>query len=96
MAAALRAYEYWMYSYRRVWRGTFMSSLLNPVLYLTALGVGLGKLVNRGATPLGVPYLEFVAPGMLAATAMQIAAIEGSFPIRAAPTRSIARSWAAW
>jgi lipooligosaccharide transport system permease protein len=86
MAAALRAYEYWMYSYRRVWRGTFMSSLLNPVLYLTALGVGLGKLVNRGGTPLGVPYLEFVAPGMLAATAMQIAAIEGSFPIRAAIT----------
>ena len=86
MASALRAYEYWMYSYRRVWRGTFMSSLLNPVLYLTALGVGLGKLVNRGATPLGVPYLEFVAPGMLAATAMQIAAIEGSFPIRAAIT----------
>jgi len=84
MTAALRAYEYWLYSYRRVWRGTFMSSLLNPVLYLTALGIGLGKLVNRGGTPLGVPYLEFVAPGMLAATAMQIAAIEGSFPIRAA------------
>jgi lipooligosaccharide transport system permease protein len=84
MTAALRAYEYWLYSYRRVWRGTFMSSLLNPVLYLTALGIGLGKLVNRGGTPLGVPYLEFVAPGMLAATSMQIAAIEGSFPIRAA------------
>jgi lipooligosaccharide transport system permease protein len=86
MASALRAYEYWLYTYRRVWRGTFMSSLLNPVLYLTALGVGLGKLVNRGGTPLGVPYLEFVAPGMLAATAMQIAAIEGAFPIRAAIT----------
>jgi lipooligosaccharide transport system permease protein len=86
MTAALRAYEYWLYSYRRVWRGTFMSSLLNPVLYLSALGIGLGKLVNRGGTPLGVPYLDFVAPGMLAATAMQIAAIEGSFPIRAAIT----------
>jgi lipooligosaccharide transport system permease protein len=86
MTSALRAYEYWLYGYRRTWRGTFMSSLLNPVLYLTALGIGLGKLVNRGGTPLGVPYLEFVAPGMLAATAMQIAAIEGSFPIRAAIT----------
>jgi lipooligosaccharide transport system permease protein len=84
MASALRAYEYWLYTYRRVWRGTFMSSLLNPVLYLTALGVGLGKLVNQGSTPLGVPYLDFVAPGMMAATAMQIAAIEGAFPIRAA------------
>ena len=84
MTAALRAYEYWLYSYRRVWRGTFMASLLNPVLYLTALGVGLGKLVNHGGTPLGVPYLEFVAPGLLAATAMNIASIEGAFPIRAA------------
>jgi lipooligosaccharide transport system permease protein len=84
MSAALRAYEYWLYTYRRVWRGTFMSSLLNPVLYLTALGVGLGKLVNSGSTPLGIPYLDFVAPGMLAATAMQISAIEGSFPVRAA------------
>jgi lipooligosaccharide transport system permease protein len=84
MSSALRAYEYWLYTYRRTWRGTFMSSLLNPLLYLTALGVGLGKLVNRGSTPLGVPYLDFVAPGMLAATAMQISAIEGAFPIRAA------------
>jgi len=84
MAYSLRAYEYWLTVYRRVWRGTIMSSVLNPVLYLTALGVGLGKLVNRGAHPLGIPYLDFVAPGMLAAVAMQVAAIESSFPVRGA------------
>ena len=49
MSAALRAYEYWLYTYRRVWRGTFMSSLLNPVLYLTALGVGARSRFIRGA-----------------------------------------------
>lgn len=81
----IRSYEYWLAVYRRVWRGTVMSSLLNPVLYLTALGVGLGKVVNRsGGASLGMPYLDFVAPGMLAAVGMQIGAIESSFPVRGA------------
>ncbi len=81
---ALRSFEYWVMSYRRVWRGSVVSSLLNPVLYLTALGIGLGKLVNRGAHPLGVSYVAYVAPGMLAATAMQVAAFESSYPVMAA------------
>jgi lipooligosaccharide transport system permease protein len=84
MAYSLRAYEYWMAVYRRVWRGTIFTSVLNPVLYLSALGVGLGKLVNNGANPLGIPYLDFVGPGLLAAVGMQIATIESSFPVRGA------------
>jgi lipooligosaccharide transport system permease protein len=84
MAYSLRAYEYWMAVYRRVWRGTIFTSVLNPVLYLSALGIGLGKLVNNGANPLGIPYLDFVAPGLLAAVGMQIATIESSFPVRGA------------
>lgn len=83
MTYAFRAYEYWLIVYKRIFRGTIASSLLNPVLYLTAMGVGLGKVVNHGAHPLGVPYLDFVAPGMLAAAGMQVAAIESSFPVRA-------------
>ena len=84
MVSSLRAYEYWLTVYRRVWRGTIFSSFLNPVLYLSALGVGLGKLVNQGAHPLGIPYIDFVAPGMLAAIGMQVSAIEASFPVRGA------------
>jgi lipooligosaccharide transport system permease protein len=84
MTCTLRAYEYWLTAYRRVWRGSLATSLLNPVLYLTALGVGLGKIVNRGGSGLGVPYLEFVAPGMLAAVAMQLATFESSYPVMAA------------
>lgn len=83
MAGSLRAYEHWVTSYRRVWRGSVVSSVLNPVLYLTALGVGLGKLVNHGAHPLGVSYVSFVAPGMLAAVAMQIASFEATYPVMA-------------
>ena len=73
-AYTLRSFEYWLVVYRRVWRGTIVSSFLNPVLYLTAMGIGLGQLVNRGGGIDHIPYLEFVAPGMLAAVAMQVAA----------------------
>ena len=84
MAYALRAYEYWIASYRRVWRGSVVTSVLNPVLYLTALGVGLGKLVNNGNHPLGISYVAYVAPGMLAAVGMQIASFESTYPVMAA------------
>ena len=68
--------------YRRVWRGTEITSIINPVFYLGALGVGLGTLVNKSAgADLGVPYIDFVAPGMLAATAMTIATGEASWPV---------------
>lgn len=82
MGYALRSYEYWMRSYRRVWRGSIVGTVLNPVLYLSALGVGLGKLVNKGPG-LGVPYLDYVAPGVLASTAMLMAAFESSYPVMA-------------
>lgn len=81
----LRAYEHWLAQYKRVWRGTIGTSLLNPLLYLAALGVGLGTIVDRSQNaPAGVPYLDFIAPGLLAATAMQTAAIESSWPVMGA------------
>ena len=84
IALPLRVYEFWLAQYRRSWRGTVITSVVNPVFYLGALGVGLGTLVNRsGGQSLGVPYLDFVAPGMLAATAMQIASGESTWPVMA-------------
>jgi lipooligosaccharide transport system permease protein len=82
LAHPLRVYEYWWMQYRRTWRGTVITSIINPVFYLGALGVGLGTLVNKaGGDPLGVPYLDFVAPGMLAAAAMQLGSMEASWPV---------------
>jgi lipooligosaccharide transport system permease protein len=81
-----RSFEYWLHSSKHAWRASLLSSVLNPVLYLAALGVGLGALVDRsdpGALD-GVPYLEFVAPALLAATGMQIAAAEAGQPVRGA------------
>jgi lipooligosaccharide transport system permease protein len=82
LALPLRVFEYWLLQYRRVWRGSVVTSVINPVFYLGALGIGLGTLVNESSgAELGVDYLDFVAPGMLAATAMTIASNEASWPV---------------
>jgi lipooligosaccharide transport system permease protein len=81
-----RSFEYWLHSSKHAWRTSLLTSVLNPVLYLAALGVGLGALVDRsdpGALD-GVAYLDFVAPALLAATGMQIAAAEAGQPVRGA------------
>jgi lipooligosaccharide transport system permease protein len=82
---AVRPLEFFFAQYRRVWRGTAISSIVTPVIYLAAFGFGLGELVDRTTDlPEGVSYLEFVAPGLLAATAMQIASFEASWPVLSA------------
>src|SRR6476661_9726223 len=71
--------------YRRTFRASLISSFLNPVLFLLGMGVGLGTYVDRSGTATlalgGLTYLQFLAPGLLAATAMQAAAFEATFPI---------------
>jgi lipooligosaccharide transport system permease protein len=58
---------------------------LYPILYLAAMGVGLGGLVDRHSHQVGgVSYLHFLAPGLLAATAMQVAGNESMYPVMAA------------
>jgi lipooligosaccharide transport system permease protein len=81
----LRPLEFFLTQYRRVWRGSAISSVVTPVVYLLALGVGLGVFVDRSTTlPDGISYLEFVAPGLMAATAMQMASFESSWPVLSA------------
>ena len=81
-AQAARAYEHMFMLYRRTWRGSIFNSFLSPVLFLLAMGIGLGSFIDdRGATALGVPYLQFLAPGLLASTVMQTAAFESTFPV---------------
>jgi lipooligosaccharide transport system permease protein len=72
-------------TYRRTWRGTVITSFVNPVLFLLAMGVGLGELVDRsgGIEALGMPYLTYITTGLLAASAMQTAAADAGFPVQA-------------
>jgi lipooligosaccharide transport system permease protein len=75
--------QYWLLRYRRTWRGTAVISLANPALFLTALGAGLGPLVDRHQSSYlhGVSYIAFLAPGLLAAAMMQTAFVESGGPV---------------
>jgi lipooligosaccharide transport system permease protein len=79
----LRALRCWLTVYRRIWRSSVWSSVLGPVFYLTALGYGLGSLVDKHGTAQlgGVPYPVFVAPAILATQAMNSGLSESSFPV---------------
>jgi lipooligosaccharide transport system permease protein len=80
---AVREFRYWLTNYRRTWRGSIYTSFLSPVLYLGAMGLGLGKLVDAHGTARlgGISYLAFLAPGLLAAGAMQGAIEESTYPV---------------
>src|SRR5690625_6330622 len=63
---------------RSYWR-TFVSGFFEPVFYLFALGVGIGALVGDiEVDGRAVPYAVFVAPAMMATSAMNGAIYDSS------------------
>jgi lipooligosaccharide transport system permease protein len=66
---------------RRYWSTVLVEALLSPLLYVLALGVGLGTVVNAHSDTLGVTYVVFVAPAFLTAAALQNAASSATFGI---------------
>lgn len=81
----LRVVEHHLLVYRRTWRGTVFSTFLSPLLFLAAIGIGLGTFVDEAnpAGVAGVPYIAFLAPGLLVAQAMQTATFESTYPVMA-------------
>ena len=77
------SYEHQWLLYRRNWRGSIFGNFASPVLFLLAMGVGLGSYVDKGGTNAtgGVPYLEFLAPALLVSSVMQGSVMEGTFPV---------------
>ncbi len=83
MTGALRVLEHDLRFYRQTWRGTLTSTFVSPVLFLAALGVGLGSFVDQSGNEVipGVSYAAFVAPALLMTQAMQAAIFECSYPL---------------
>jgi lipooligosaccharide transport system permease protein len=78
-----RVIEHRALQYRRTFRASIFSSFGIPALFLTAMGLGLGGYVDKSADAAlhGLTYLQFLAPGLLAATVMQTGSFEATFPI---------------
>lgn len=78
----LRVVEREAQIYRRLWRSSVFTYFVGPALYLAAMGLGLGGLIEaNGSFASDVTYLQFVAPGLLAATVMQSAAADSLWPV---------------
>jgi lipooligosaccharide transport system permease protein len=67
--------------YKRGWK-LFLTGFLEPVFYLFSIGIGVGKLIHAfELNGHAIPYAEFVAPGMLAASAFNGALLDSTFNV---------------
>lgn len=68
--------------YRRVWL-VVVAGAAEPLFYLLSVGVGIGGLVGDVTGPAGepVPYRAFVAPGLLAVSALNGALNDSTFNV---------------
>ena len=77
----LAVLEFDLVGYKRTWRGSVLSSFVLPVLFVLGFGLGVGEFVDAGGKLGGVPYLDYIVPGMIASTAMQVAFGEATWPV---------------
>ena len=81
-ARGLRLIERHAKLYRRMWL-IIVAGAAEPLFYMLSVGVGIGGLIGTVAGPNGqaVPYREFVAPGLLAVSALNGALNDSTFNV---------------
>jgi lipooligosaccharide transport system permease protein len=69
--------------YRRLWHRSIAFGFLQPLMFLTAMGIGIGSLISAQQQDAfgGYPYLHWIGPGLMSAMAMQTATFESTYPI---------------
>jgi lipooligosaccharide transport system permease protein len=73
---AFRVWQRHLTVYTKLYKSSIALNFVEPVLYLAALGLGLGAYVKEIK---GVPYVNFIAPGIIASSAMFAATYECSY-----------------
>lgn len=64
--------------YARTWKWNLLPNFFEPVFYLTAVGIGVGAYVEAMG---GVPYVQFLAPGLVCVAAMNGASFEVTYNV---------------
>jgi len=74
-----RAFRVWQRNftvYKKLYKSSIAFNFVEPILYLLALGFGLGAFVKEIH---GMPYINFIAPGLVASSAMFATASECTY-----------------
>jgi lipooligosaccharide transport system permease protein len=79
-ASALRVWQRNFWVHRSRWAYAIVPNFFEPVFYLLGLGIGLGFYVTTGGQFEG-GYLAFIAPGLVAAAAMNGASFEATYNV---------------
>ena len=64
--------------YARTWMYNLLPNFFEPVLYLVAIGIGVGAYVSQMA---GMSYAEFLAPGLVCVASMNGASFEVTYNV---------------
>jgi len=76
LGSAIRLWQRNASIYRRTYKMNLLPNFFEPLLYLLAMGVGLGAYLVRIQ---GVDYVDFIAPGLMATAAMFGTSFEVTF-----------------
>ncbi len=74
-----RAYKVWQRNrdtWLKFYKASLVGNLAEPILFLLAFGLGLSRFISDID---GVPYIKYIAPGLMVAAAMNAATFECTF-----------------
>jgi len=79
LRAALHVWQRNLSVYRKTWKLNVLPNFFEPVLYLVAMGIGIGGYIRDGIE--GLSYLQFIAPGLVVSSAMNGATFETTYNV---------------
>jgi len=78
VGSALRVWQRNATVYKRTWKLNVLPNFFEPFLYLLGMGLGLGAYI---AEMEGIPYINFIAPGLLVSSIMWGATLETTYNV---------------
>lgn len=79
LRAAVRVWQRNLSVYRKTWKINILPNFFEPVLYLAAMGLGIGSYITQGIE--GMSYLQYIVPGLVVASAMNGGTFETTYNV---------------